>query len=174
MVGSGHHQILNVILIDGLHTLDSLAATVLAFEIIRGHTLDITQIGHGNNHVLLRNQILHGQIKFVKADAGPAIVAVFICNYGNLFLDDAQQLFLICQNSLQVINLLHQRLIFCLQLLPFQTGQCTQTHIYDSLCLYIVQFKAIHQLLLRLRRRPGAADNPDYFVDMIQGNQQTL
>ena len=55
MVGSSHHQILNVILIDGLHTLDSLAATVLAFEIIRGHTLDITKFCHGYNRIFNRD-----------------------------------------------------------------------------------------------------------------------
>ena len=40
-VSGGHHQILDVILIDGLHALDTLAAAVLALEIVGGHTLDV-------------------------------------------------------------------------------------------------------------------------------------
>lgn len=41
MVSGGHHQILDVILIDGLHALDTLAAAVLALEIVGGHTLNV-------------------------------------------------------------------------------------------------------------------------------------
>ena len=35
MMGCGHQQILDIILLNGLHALDSLAAAVLALEIIR-------------------------------------------------------------------------------------------------------------------------------------------
>lgn len=43
----GQDQILDIVLIDGLHALDSFAATVLALEIVLGHSLDIAKLGHG-------------------------------------------------------------------------------------------------------------------------------
>ena len=55
MVG-GHEKVLDIILLNGLHALDSLAASVLAPEIIYIHTLDVAQMGHGNDGVLVRNQ----------------------------------------------------------------------------------------------------------------------
>lgn len=52
MVG-GHEQVLDIILLNGLHPLDALASAVLASEIIHIHTLDVPQMGHGNDGVLV-------------------------------------------------------------------------------------------------------------------------
>ena len=54
MVG-GHNQIFDIILIDGLHSLDSLTASVLAPKVVHGHSLDIAQLSHGNDGALIRN-----------------------------------------------------------------------------------------------------------------------
>ena len=72
------------------------------------------------------------------------------------------------------MNLLHKILIFCFQLFAFQTCQRAQTHVYDSLCLHIIQGKTLHQSLLCLLGGTGAPDNPNYFVNIVKGNQQTL
>ena len=100
MMRRSHHQILDVVVADGLHSLDALAAPVLAAEIIRRHPLDVAQIRHGDDHIFLRNQILHGNVKLVIADVGPALVAVFIGDHLDLFLDDAQELLFIRQDAL--------------------------------------------------------------------------
>ena len=41
-----HEKILDEVLIDGLHSLDSLSTAVLALEIVHGHSLDVSKIGH--------------------------------------------------------------------------------------------------------------------------------
>ena len=51
----GQDQILDIILIDGLHTLDSFAAAVLALEIVLGHSLDIAKLSHGNDGLIVWN-----------------------------------------------------------------------------------------------------------------------
>ena len=51
----GQNQILDIVLIDGLHTLDSFAATVLALEIVLGHSLDVAKFGHGNDSLIVWN-----------------------------------------------------------------------------------------------------------------------
>ena len=42
MVVGSHKKVLNIVLLNGLHSLDALSATVLASEIVYVHTLDIT------------------------------------------------------------------------------------------------------------------------------------
>ena len=41
MMGRCHQQFIDIIVLDSLHTLDALAATVLASEVIYGHSFDI-------------------------------------------------------------------------------------------------------------------------------------
>ena len=55
-----------------------------------------------------------------------------------------------------------------LQLLSFQTCQSTQTHIYDSLCLYIGQFESLHQSFFCYLGILAAADNGNHFVNEVQ------
>ncbi len=42
MVGRGHKQIFDEVVLDGLHALNALAAAVLRTEIIHRHALDVT------------------------------------------------------------------------------------------------------------------------------------
>ena len=81
-----------------LHSLDSLAAPVLAPEIINGHTLDISKMRHGDHRISDRNQVLHTDVKFIVSDLRPAVISVFIGNQKNFFPDDPQKLFLICKD----------------------------------------------------------------------------
>ena len=76
-MGGCHQEILDVILIDSLHTLDTAPAAVLRLEIIYGHTLDVTETGHGNDGIFLRNQILHGDIQFVITNFTASVIPVF-------------------------------------------------------------------------------------------------
>ena len=144
MMGCGHQQIFDIIFLNSLHALDSLAAAVLALEIIAGHSLNIAKIGHGHNDIVIRDQILRRHIVFIISDGGTAVISVFISDEGDLLLDNTQKFLLICQNRFQLCNLCLQLFIFIFQFLAFQTGQSTQTHIYDGLCLCIRKIKTLH------------------------------
>ena len=82
----GHEKILDEVLIDGLHSLDSLSAAILALEIVHGHSLDVSKIGHGNYSVIVGDQVFHGHIIF-KAYLCPSVVTVFLGDHKDLFLD---------------------------------------------------------------------------------------
>ena len=144
MVRCRHQKFLDVIVINGLHSLDSLAPAVLRTEIVKAHTLDISKLRHGNDGIGNRNQILHGNIIFVKTDGCSSVIPVLVGDQKNLLTDDAEQLFLVGKNCLQLCDALHQFRVFVLQLLAFQTCQRTQTHIHDRLCLYVRQRKTLH------------------------------
>src|SRR5699024_11086390 len=124
MVGGGHQKLLDVIILNSLHALDTFAAQVLAAEIVDGHPLDITQVGHGDHGIYVGDHVLHGNIKFIEPDGGSSGIAVFFGNLQTCLTDYAKQHIPVCQNCLQLADPLHQFLIFALQLLPFQTCQC--------------------------------------------------
>ena len=82
----GHEKILDEVLIDRLHSLDPLAAAVLALEIVHGHSLDVAEICHGNNSVIIGDQIFHGHI-IVEADLCPSVIPVLLGYHKDLFFD---------------------------------------------------------------------------------------
>ena len=50
-MGRCHEKIFNIVFIDGLHTLDTLAAAILGLEIVNCHSLDISKVCSGNNGI---------------------------------------------------------------------------------------------------------------------------
>ena len=79
-------QVFYKILLPCLHPDNPSAAAVLALEIVHGHSLDVSKIGHGNYSVIVGDQVFHGHI-IVKADLCPSVVTVFLGDHKDLFLD---------------------------------------------------------------------------------------
>ena len=137
MMGGCHKHFHNIIILDGLHSLNSLTATVLTLKIIGSHALDIANFCHGNDRIGFRNQIFHGNIKLIVSDLGSSVIAIFICNFQNFCADNCKKFFLICKNCLEFRDLCHEVFILVFEFLTFQTGQGLQTHINNCLCLCI-------------------------------------
>ena len=95
-----HKQIFDIILIDCLHPLDTFTATVLALKVVAGHTLNVAKICHSHYHVIIRYQIFCRHIIFIISDCRSSLISIFIRNDDDFFSDYAEQLFLVCQNSL--------------------------------------------------------------------------
>ena len=93
-----HKQIFNIVFFDGLHTLDTLATAILSLKIVNRHSLDITEIGSGNNGISSWNQVFYIDIIFIVADFTSSVVTEFISNQSDFFLDYAQQKFFICKD----------------------------------------------------------------------------
>ena len=173
-MGIHHEKLSDIVILQSLHALDAFSAAVLALEVVHGHTLDVAEFGHGNHHVLIRDQILSGNIKLVKTDRGSSLVAVLVSNLGDLLADYAEQQVLVCQDRFQLADALHELGVFVFQLLPFQTGQRTETHIHDSLGLGIRESKALHQSRFRRLSIGGTADDLNDLIDIVKGNEQSL
>ena len=137
LVCIGHEQLFYIVFIQSLHTLDTLSATVLALEGIITHSLNVSHLCHGDHHIFSRNQILCGNVVFIKSDGCSSVISVFFRNHKDFFLDDTKQKLSVCKDCLIFCNLLLKLCILCFQLLSFQTGQSSQTHIHDSLGLCI-------------------------------------
>ena len=98
----GHDQIFDVVLLDGLHAFDSLASPVLALEIVRRHPLNVSQTGHGHYRVVIGDQIFHRHVKLIKSDGSPPVIPVLVGDQTDLFSDNSQKFFLVCQDCLQL------------------------------------------------------------------------
>ena len=118
----GHEQILDVIVLQGLHALDTLAATVLILEIIKSHTLDVALLGHSDNGILIGDDILHGNIVLVKADGCTSRIPVLGADSLNLISYYTEQDLLVAEDCLIFLNLFHKVGIFCFELFSFQAG----------------------------------------------------
>ena len=169
-----HQQVIQIILIDGGHAADSLSAAVLALEIIGGHSLDVTQVGHGDDHVIIRNHILFVDLVLIPADACSSVIAVAVFYFGDLFADHAEKQLLIAENRSPLSDLSLQLLVFGKKLLPFQTCQSAETHVHDGLGLGVRESEGSDQVCLCLRHIGSRPDNPDDFVDDIQRLEKTF
>ena len=137
LVSIGHKQLFYIVFIQSLHTLDTLAATILALESIVAHSLNVSHLGHGDHYIFSRDQILCRNVVFIKSDGCSSVISVFFRDHKDFFLNYAKQKLSVCEDRLVLCDLLLKLCILCFQLLSFQTGQSSQTHIHDSLGLCI-------------------------------------
>ena len=72
--------------------------TVLILEVIHTHAFDIPKLCHCHNSSLIRDQILHGHIIFIKADRSLSVISVFAGYYQNLLPDYAKKFLFVSQN----------------------------------------------------------------------------
>ena len=90
-MGGGHQKIRDKIVLNGLHSLDSLAAAILCLEIVHGHPFDISEVCHGDDGVLSGNHILHADVNLIIADLASSVVAVFDADDGDFLPDHSEQ-----------------------------------------------------------------------------------
>ena len=173
-MGGGHQQILDIVVLDGLHSLDALAAPVLGFEVVHRHALDVPHIRQGDYCILPGDQVLHGEICLVIAYLAAPVIAVFVGNFHDFLLDDPQQQFLVRQNLSQLLNPLLQLLMFILNLLPFQSGESAQPHLHNGLGLGFRKLESLHQPFFGHLGVLAAADDGYHFVYEIQSLQKSL
>ena len=100
MMSGCHHQFFNIVIIKSLHALNSLAASVLAAEIIHCHTLDITQFCHSDHSIFPGNHVLHGNIKGIKTNRGSSVITIFIGNLQHFLTDHAKKKISVFKNCL--------------------------------------------------------------------------
>src|SRR3954452_12747804 len=88
MVGRGHEEVLDDVVLLELRTLHTLAAALLRAIEVGLSALRITATRDGDDNVLFSNQVLEGQIALVGDDARPTLVAVLLRDLAELLADD--------------------------------------------------------------------------------------
>ena len=98
MVGRGHKQFFDIIIINGLHSFNSTSATVLTAEIVHCHSLDIAKLSHSNNRIFPWDQVLCGKIIYVISDCSSSLIAIFVSNCKNFFSYNTQKKISVCKD----------------------------------------------------------------------------
>ena len=97
MVGCGHEEILYIVILNGGHSLDSLASAVLSLEVIDAHPLYIAESGHRYNGILMRNHLFIGDIIDIITEVCMSLITVFISSLSDFLLDHTQKKSFICK-----------------------------------------------------------------------------
>src|SRR5690349_24969683 len=66
-----------ILILESCPAQSTTTATLLAIRRVR-RALDVTRVGNGDDHVLLGDQILDGELAFVTGDLGAAVVTVLV------------------------------------------------------------------------------------------------
>ena len=167
-------EVFHMVLVLGFHADDADATAVLRAVGIGRNALDVAGIGDRDHAGMARDQVGVIQVAFVVGDLGAALVGVFGLDFQQFGLDDAEPEFAAGQQALEVIDQLHQFIVFVLEVLNGQAGQLIQPHVEDGVGLDLGESETCDQGGLRFFAVAGRADDLDHFVDVADRDQQTF
>ena len=181
------------------HACNTTAASPLGFIDIHRHPLHIAAFRKGNNAVFYRNQILNIYFAIYHFNLCPPWVTKPVADALQIFPNNTVNTLFIGQN-IQIIRNFRQNLIqFIGNFLPFHSGQLSQPHLHNRICLFIRQanlllhlilfcvilcpieqsrqihiFKPFHQALLALYNGSAAPQDGNDFINVVNGNDKAL
>ena len=131
-------------------------------------------VGDRDDHIVISVEVFG--VKFLGRvdDLAATLVTILLLDLKELFTDELCTQFLVSEEGLQALDLLHQGSVLFLQLLTLQTGEGTQTHIHNSTRLDEREGEALHELLDSFLRLAGRTDDTDYLVDIVDSDDQAL
>ena len=135
VVRRGDEELRDEVFVLGRRAGDAAPAALL--RAIGGHrvALDVAAVADGDDHVLVGDQLLDGDLALVVDDLGAARVAELLADGGQLVLDHLHQPRLRRQDRFQAIDGLAQRAELLVELLALEAGQALQAHVEDGLRL---------------------------------------
>ena len=150
VVGRADEEFFDKVFFLARDTRHAAAAALLGLVNVHRHALDVARMGGGNDAVFLRNEIFDVHFAADRLNIGAARIVEFALDFAQFFFDDLDHQLMIGQNGFQFADAFHQRLVFVLNLLLFESGQLPQTHCYDGGRLRFVEvdavFAVVHQL----------------------------
>ena len=174
-MGARRDQFTNKVIIFDTSSLNPSSTTFLSRKFRLVQTFDVAFIRKGDQDICFFNQVLIFKRKdFSDHQLSSASITKLAFDFFQFFFDDGSHTFWFSQNVSQISNQGNQIIIFTLDLVSFQTGQTTKTHVQNGLTLTFRKFELRHQFSLCFSVCPAIADDSDHFIDVIQSNQQTF
>ena len=174
VMGGAEEQFFHEVLVPLAHARNTPSAPALGLVGISRLTLDIPQMGQGDDTVAFGDQILDVHFTAHSLYLGTAGISVLLTDSVHLTLDNGLELLLIAENALQLGNLAQDLSQFFLDLDAFHTGQLAQTHGYNGAGLLIGDTEPLAEVLLGIGLILRVADNMDHFVGVIHNQLHTL
>jgi hypothetical protein len=153
---------------------DPLAAATLTLEVLDRLTLDVAGARHGDDDVLLGDQVLEVELALVGPERGSSRVRVLLPDLEQLLLDDPSDLPGVLEERLEVLDPREQVLVLLLELRASELGEAAQRHVQDVVGLDLRELELAHQLGARVLGVRGATDDADDLVEVLQRDQQAL
>ena len=149
-VGRGDKQVLDEILILGLHPGLPFATAPLRPVKRDGVAFDITGMGNGDNHIFFDDQIFKGEIGRHPDDLRSALIGKPLFDIDQLPFDDFHDLDVAGQYRLETGDQSQDFIVLIDNPVALKTGQAMQAHIEDRLSLNLGQLELNNQLCFRL------------------------
>ena len=131
-------------------------------------------VGDRDDHIVISVEVFGIEFLSRVDDLAAALVTILLLDLQELFADELCTQFLVSEEGLQALDLLHQGSVLFLQLLTLQTSEGTQTHIHDGTRLDEREGEALHKLLDSFLRLTGRTDDADDLVDIVDSDDQAL
>ena len=165
---------LDEVLVAGGAALLADAAPRLGTEFGKGCTLDISEMGYGDHHVLVGIEIFRIELVGAHGDLAAAGVAVLGLHLLALVLNYLELEGVAAEDLDAAGDELLEFVIFGLELLALESGELAETHLDDGLSLGLGEAELGDEPLAGLVHALGGADVGDYLVDDIDSLEQTF
>ena len=171
---SRHKQVLGEVILLRDGPARTCATAALGAVLIKVSALDVTLATDGDNHRLVGNHVLGREIPTLVINFGTAGIAITLPNVFELGFDDAALQYIRIEHRFQVVDELHQLVVFGHDFVALQAGEALETHIEDGAGLHLAQLEALDELATGHFRVARTADELDNLVEVVERNQQTF
>ena len=117
------------VLITGCTALHADTATVLRTIFSQRGTFDVTHMRNGDYHFIIRIEVFGVELFGPHHQFGATFVTVLVTQFDQFVFHDLHLQRIAVEYLFEVFDLFAQVVVFCFELVSFQAGQHTQTHI---------------------------------------------
>src|SRR5690606_34873854 len=174
VVGAAHQQLgVEVVVLDAL-VLGAAPAARLAAVAGERRALDVAAVGERDDHLLLGDQVVLGDVVVQVGDGGAARVVERLLLGDELGADHALELLVLGEDQLEARDLLLQLAVLLLDLLALQAREALQAHVEHGLRLRLGEAELAHEAVARLGAVLRGADQLDHGVEVVEGDEVAL
>ncbi len=113
------------------HSDHPFATATLSAVAGNKRALDETVVGQRDNHTLIRDQVLDGDLALSRHDLGAARRTILPLNFAQFVRDDFQHPRLLGDDIKQILDRINQGIVLAFDALPFETRQLIEPQIQD-------------------------------------------
>src|SRR5882672_5867873 len=131
VVGGGDEQVLDPVVFLRMGGDHAAPAAPLAPVGRHGQPLDVARVGHGDHHVLFRDQVFDRELALIGDDLGASLVAEAVRQLRELLLENLEAPGLRPEDFLALLDELADFPELLLELGDFEGGEARQPHVED-------------------------------------------
>src|SRR3989441_538842 len=172
-VRRGDEEVLDDVFLFRLHARHALAPAALAAVGLDVRALDVPRARDGDDHFLVGEQVLDGEVGRAVDDLRAPGVAILVADGDQLLLDDGHELGVGGEDALQLLDEGQHLLVLFDDLVTLELGQALQAHVENSLGLDFREGELRHERFARGVGAVRGADEADDEIELLHRFAQT-